>query len=136
MANNTISRALMIGGLLVSAASAADMMGNTVLGEEGAARAKLTQDIGKRLGVEKQCASSGAGFVEVYYCSNRVSGVHTEEETSAILAQYDEELAAGNRQIPHDSGAQARAERDLLGFVGGLGMTGVGGLRSTSKERG
>lgn len=136
MANNTISRALMIGGLLVSAASAADMMGNDVSREEGAARAKLTQDIGERLGVEKQCGSSGTGFVEVYYCSNRVSGVHTDEENDAILAKFDEELAAGNRQIPHDSGAQARAERDLLGLVGGLGMTAAGGLSSTSKERG
>lgn len=136
MANNTISRALMIGGLLVSAASAADMMGNTVSREEEAARVKLTQDIGERMGVEKQCGSSQPGFVEVYYCSNRVSGAYTDEERNAILANYDEELAAGNRQIPHDSEAQARAERDLLGLVGGLGMTAAGGLSSASKERG
>lgn len=136
MKNNTISRALMIGGLLVSAASAVDIAGNNVSREEGAARAKLSQDIGERFGVEKQCGSSQTGFVEVYYCPNRVSGAHTDEEKNAILAKYDEELARGNKQIPHDPEAQARAERDLLGLVGGLGMTVAGGLSTASKERG
>lgn len=113
-----VSNGLIIGGLLTSAGSLVDNALNTAFRRESQARAKALFEIDRKYRVGIECTPGGASSV----CGTVVYGRHTEEERRAILRAHNAELSVRLSAIPTNQAARARAERDGLGMVVGLGL--------------
>lgn len=108
----------MIGGMLTSAGSLVDNALNTAYQRESQARFNANAEVSKKYGVGIECTTGGASSI----CGTVVYGRHTEEERRAILRAHGVELRARLSAIPTDQAARARAERDGLGVMVGLGL--------------
>jgi len=113
---------LMIGGLLTTARSGMDSVRNTAFHREIQEKANIQAELNKKYGVGMECMPGGASSI----CYRVIYGRHTEEEREAILAQHGEELHTRLDAIPTDPAAHARAQRDGLGLLAGLGIAAAG----------
>lgn len=117
-----LGNTLMISGMLTTGGSLADSVRNSAYRRESQARFNILAELNKKYGVGMECTPGGASSI----CYTVVYGRYAENERRAILDQYSEELGARLDAVPTDPVANARAERDGLGFMVGLGIVAAG----------
>jgi len=117
----TLSNALVIGGLLTTVGSAVDAVRTNNNSQETQQKLSITENLKNEFHVREDCDFTGVPSPPV--CSDHVEGVSDSAEEELVLDEFRNELVSGLQQVPPDERARRRLTEDVGGMIAGAAVS-------------